>query len=62
MKIYCETMEDVRTLKKMKMGKVFIEHIQRHLDEDKYKDAEPKGKIICKICGKTVEQIYEVEK
>ena len=37
----------------------FVKHIESHLKEDKYKDVEPKGKVICKICGKTVEQIAE---
>jgi hypothetical protein len=38
---------------------IFVEHIQNHLKEDKYKDAEPKGKVICKICKKDIDEIYE---
>ena len=32
-------------------GTVFIEHIKKHLAENEV--------VICKICGKTVEEIYE---
>jgi hypothetical protein len=41
---------------------IFVEHIQNHLKEDKYKDTEPKGKVICKICKKDIDEIYEAEK
>jgi len=40
-------------MKKTK-GQVFIEHIQKHLVE-----MEIEGKVHCKICGMTVEEIYE---
>jgi hypothetical protein len=43
-------------------GHIFLKHIQNHLKEDKYKDAEPKGQAICKICKKTADEIYEAEK
>jgi hypothetical protein len=35
-------------------GYVFVEHIQWHLD--------PSQHVICKICGKSVDEIYEDEK
>jgi len=35
----------------MNKGTVFIRHIQQHLAGNEV--------VICKICGKTVEQIYE---
>ena len=35
-------------------GKVFVEHIERHL-----KDMKIKGKVQCKICGKDIDQIYK---
>ena len=38
---------------------VFINHIQKHLDEQGITSHE--GKVICKICDKTVEQIYKEE-
>ena len=37
-------------------GKVFIEHIERHL-----RGQGIKGKVICKICGKDVDTIYKEE-
>lgn len=40
---------------------IFVEHIKNHLKENKYKDAEPKGQVICKICNKTIDEIYEAE-
>lgn len=33
---------------------IFINHIQRHLDE-----MGIDGKVICKICGKSAEQVYK---
>lgn len=35
---------------------VFVEHIEYHLQ-----DMEIDGKVICKICGKTIDEIYEEE-
>ena len=40
-------------------GDILIEHIENHLKEDKYKNCELKGKVICKICNKTADEIYE---
>lgn len=37
----------------------FINHIQRHLKEMKITSHD--GKVICKICGKTIDEIYEEE-
>jgi len=40
-------------MKKAK-GTVFVEHIQKHLDE-----MNIDGEVHCKICHMTVEEIYE---
>jgi len=40
-------------MKKAK-GTVFVEHIQKHLD-----DMNMDGEVHCKICGNSVEEIYE---
>ena len=37
-------------------GTVFVEHIQKHF---KKRGFSPKTKVICKLCGKSVEEIYE---
>jgi len=37
--------------------KIFVEHIERHLEE--YAGVHH---VICKICGKTIDQIYKEEK
>jgi len=34
----------------------FVEHIENHLRELKIE-----GKVVCKICGKTIDEIYEEE-
>ena len=34
----------------------FVEHIENHL-----RDLKIDGKVICKICGKTIDEIYEEE-
>lgn len=33
---------------------LFVEHIEQHL-----KDKKIKGKVICKICNKTIDDIYK---
>ncbi len=35
-------------------GKIFVQHIQSHL--------QPTQEVICKICGKTISQIWKEEK
>jgi len=35
---------------------VFVEHIEKHLKELGLKD------VVCKICGKTIDEIYEEER
>jgi len=35
-------------------SEAFVKHIEQHL-----KDMNIDGKIICKICGKTIDEIYE---
>ena len=35
-------------------SEIFVGHVQNHLKEDE--------KVICKICGKTIDEIYEEEK
>jgi hypothetical protein len=43
-----------KELEKIK-GTIFIAHIEKHL---KQRDIQPQT-VICMICGKTVEEIYE---
>lgn len=38
-------------------GTVFVEHIQKHLKEVFPENANVN--VICKICGKSVEEIYQ---
>lgn len=46
-------------MKKAK-GTVFVEHIQRHLDDmNKRVGHTTKREVVCKICDMTVEEIYE---
>ena len=40
----------------MEEALAFVKHIQRHLHE-----LEIDGKVVCKICGKTIDEIYEEE-
>lgn len=40
-------------------GKIFVEHIERHLAQ--MPPLHIKKEVICKICGKTVDQIYAEE-
>ena len=32
----------------------FVEHIENHLQ-----DLKIEGKVVCKVCGKTIDEIYE---
>lgn len=43
-----------KKLKAGEKGRIFIEHIQKHLSE--------REQVICKICHKTVDEIYEEAK
>lgn len=68
MKIQVKSMEDTQRLILMSQGEVFIWHIQKHLDNiaglnmiSKSKKI-PDGKVGCKICGKTVQEIFNTEK
>ena len=36
---------------------VFVEHIEKHL-----KEMGIDGKVMCKICGKTIDEIYDEER
>ena len=40
---------------------VFVRHIQEHLTEGRYESVlfPPDAKVICKICKKTIDEIYE---
>ena len=38
-------------------AEVFVQHIEEHL-----RDLKIKGKVLCKICGKDIDQIFEDEK
>jgi len=61
MDINIESIEETERLKRMYIGEAFIRHIEDHLKEEQHKNSEPKGKAICKICGKTAEQIFTEE-
>jgi len=43
---------------------IFVRHIQDHLTEGRYKSIifPPDAKVICKICNKTIDEIYEEER
>jgi len=43
---------------KMNKGTVFIKHIKEHLTKGD-EGTHATDKVVCKICGKTVEEIYE---
>ncbi len=75
MEINVESMVDTQRLVLMSHGEVFIYHIQKHLDNISGLNAsiqevvEPvkfrkitEGKVGCKICGRTVQEIYNTER
>ena len=70
MKLTVENMVDTQRLVLMNHGEVFIYHIQKHLDNfaglnmgSKPKSKKiPDGEVGCKICGRTVQEIYEAER
>jgi len=37
-------------------SRIFVRHIENHL-----KEMDISGKVMCKICGKTIDEIYEEE-
>jgi len=43
---------------------VFVRHVQEHLTEGRYESIlfPPDAKVICKICKKTIDEIYEDER
>ena len=43
--------------KKMKKALVFIEHIEKHLDE--IFEPTENVKVTCRVCEKTIDEIYE---
>jgi len=63
MKISVESMIDTQRLVFMSHGEVFIWHIEQHLSKgDSGSKDITKGKVGCKICGKTTQQIFDNEK
>ncbi|MBA7474734.1 hypothetical protein ES707_10088 [subsurface metagenome] len=42
---------------KKRKALIFIEHIEAHLEE--LFKPEAKAKVMCKICGKTIDEIFE---
>ena len=40
---------------------VFVEHIEKHLKYMRETPDSPMLKVICKICGKTIDEIYAEE-
>jgi len=44
----------------MNKANVFVKHIEKHIKEMGIKSHS--GKVVCKICGKDIDQIYEEEK
>ena len=50
-----EEKEELRVRKAV----LLVEHIENHLKEEGITSHE--GKVICKICGKTIDEIYEEE-
>ena len=51
---------DRRQEKMKNKGTVFVEHIKKHLKQMFPEDTD--AKVICKICEKTVDEIYEAYK
>lgn len=43
---------------------IFVQHIQDHLKKGRYKSMlfPPDAKVMCKICKKTIDEIYEEER
>ena len=46
---------------KMNKNDTFIKHIEKHL-KNMTPEQRGHGKVMCKICGKTIDEIYEEEK
>ena len=42
---------------------IFVRHVKAHLDEGRYKSLlfPPDAVVVCKICNKTIDEIYEDE-
>lgn len=38
-------------------AEVFVNHIKKHL----FEDGEPPHDVICKICNKTIDEIWDIE-
>ena len=50
-----EEKEELRVRKAV----LFVDHVQKHLDTEGI--ISHGGKVICKICGKTIDEIFEDE-
>lgn len=44
-------------MKKAEKSLVFVEHIEKHLNEEGIGDID----VVCKICGKTINEIWDIE-
>ena len=51
--------DEEREEMRIRKAVLLVDHIQKHLDEDGI--VSHGGKVICKICGKTIDEIYEEE-
>lgn len=63
MKISVESMVDTQRLILMSQGEVFIWHIEQHLLKGDVGSKDiTKGKVGCKICGKSTQEIFDEQK
>lgn len=57
---YYALVEMEKDKKKVK-ALIFVEHIEKHLKYIRETPDSPIPKVICKICGKTIDEIYAEE-
>lgn len=51
---------ELERIKKMEKALIFVEHVEEHL-KTMFKP-EDNDKVICKICNKTIDEIYKEHK
>lgn len=50
----------IRLLLKRKKAEIFVKHIENHLKNDEeFKGLDNGKEVMCKICDKTIDEIYE---
>lgn len=49
--------EEIKQAEKITKALAFVEHIEEHLKNDV--QFSKHDKVMCKICGKTIDEIYE---